>query len=655
MSVRKTIIRILNLVYVGAAAFAVFKLATDPFLDLKVSLKDPTELVSNILFTPPEEGQPVDPHQKSNLLDKLERADVGTTFENVSLDLNVNVPAKTIFDFQKADGFATNVMDSLNGFVDDLAPALTPGFIDLVDLHTYRLAVETLGDLVDQNIYENIAKFCTEDDEGVLNGQTKEQYAEAIARQRVTNLGTEIAQLTIDTMKLPESEKSSASKLETVKNKVKSSIVKVLKAMTTPTVIRGYAAFDDVTLDGLEATVNKDDLDKYFHGIATLGEMPTAGSKDPGWLDQGKVFVSDQEKIYDYEWNGNTYLTLTSVSATQQEYEKVVEKTTYWANANDAMQQLTNGIGDQLDSYFKIGDKYEFYSYVVPTLAGMIGPSAMKITGSNLLVKQYYQNEAWNFDGLKAAITINEKDYEVSRGFYKIIPSVATPAEMTGDSITVVIQYISATDEDLKSAPVTISGLSYTNSANPNTAVTETPIDYRGTFEEAVGVYLKSFVAAFGDSITGMIPVDMLTLGGLMGYVLLGVLAFFALPWAILVLVSLIRTLRPKKCWTKVWYVFLLGFLQLVLGVVITKGVTIAMGIPQVTELLGNVTGSIPYIGPMIPTAEILIKFSTYWPSLIYVAMIPFTIIYAIFAHGPKKEFKQWKRDRKAAKAEKTA
>ena len=37
-------------------------------------------------------------------------------------------------------------------------------------------------------------------------------------------------------------------------------------------------------------------------------------------------------------------------------------------------------------------------------------------------------------------------------------------------------------------------------------------------------------------------------------------------------------------------------------------------------------------------------------PSLIYAGMIVFTIIYVIIAHGAKKDLKQYKRDKRAAK-----
>lgn len=118
---------------------------------------------------------------------------------------------------------------------------------------------------------------------------------------------------------------------------------------------------------------------------------------------------------------------------------------------------------------------------------------------------------------------------------------------------------------------------------------------------------------------------------------------FLMLPWAILAVVALIRTIRPKKCWTKTWYVFVFAFEQLLLGIVIT--IATAKFLPQIANIipLGD-------LKEVLNSLSITVKTSSFIPSIIYLAMIPLTIAYMILAHKVKKQYKEEKKERKAAK-----
>ena len=47
---------------------------------------------------------------------------------------------------------------------------------------------------------------------------------------------------------------------------------------------------------------------------------------------------------------------------------------------------------------------------------------------------------------------------------------------------------------------------------------------------------------------------------------------------------------------------------------------------------------------------DINFQMSCFYASIVYIAMIPLTIVYMIFAHGVKKEFKIYKKSKKFAK-----
>lgn len=118
---------------------------------------------------------------------------------------------------------------------------------------------------------------------------------------------------------------------------------------------------------------------------------------------------------------------------------------------------------------------------------------------------------------------------------------------------------------------------------------------------------------------------------------------FLMLPWAILAVVSIIRIIRPKKCWVKTWYVFVFAFEQLLLGVVIT--IATAKFLPQIANIipLGD-------LKEVLNSLSLTVKTSSFIPSVLYLAMIPFTLIYMILAHKVKKQYKEEKREKKAAK-----
>ena len=157
---------------------------------------------------------------------------------------------------------------------------------------------------------------------------------------------------------------------------------------------------------------------------------------------------------------------------------------------------------------------------------------------------------------------------------------------------------------------------------------------------------LKEKVTKF---IKSLIPFDIdnidYSAGGVMPYILLGVILLGIFPWALFALVTVIRTIRKKKCWTKPWIVFALGFVQLILGVVIT--LVFKYGTPMIMKFAGS---AIPAeYEPLLGGLNVAFQTAAFVPSIIYLAMIPVTIVYMIFAHGVKKEFKQFKRDKKAA------
>lgn len=150
--------------------------------------------------------------------------------------------------------------------------------------------------------------------------------------------------------------------------------------------------------------------------------------------------------------------------------------------------------------------------------------------------------------------------------------------------------------------------------------------------------------------INTLLPIDIesmdLTFGGYAQYVLIAVVGLACVPWGLFALVTFIRTLRPKKCWTKPWIVFVFAFTELILGVGLTYGMK--FGLPLVKPLI---EGLLPAnLATVLSGLSVDIMFSAFIPSIIYLAFIPMTIIYAIFAHKVKVQYKEDKQAKRLAK-----
>lgn len=121
-----------------------------------------------------------------------------------------------------------------------------------------------------------------------------------------------------------------------------------------------------------------------------------------------------------------------------------------------------------------------------------------------------------------------------------------------------------------------------------------------------------------------------------------GLLVF---PWALFIIVTIIRTIRKSKCWTKPWVVFFFAFLQVIFGIALYLVTTKFIG--KILEVI-----SLPEDSPaaLLNNASLSVQTSSFIPSILYLVMIPLTIVYIILAHRVKKQHKIEKKERKAAK-----
>lgn len=112
----------------------------------------------------------------------------------------------------------------------------------------------------------------------------------------------------------------------------------------------------------------------------------------------------------------------------------------------------------------------------------------------------------------------------------------------------------------------------------------------------------------------------------------IGILAFAAI-WGILIIITLIRSFSSKKPWTVFgpWF-WIVGSLQVVLGLALT--IFCKFYLPGMSFIQSALAGSPIKSFAAVPRTSVLI------PSMIFLGMIVFAIVYTILAHPVKKEYR---------------
>lgn len=132
-----------------------------------------------------------------------------------------------------------------------------------------------------------------------------------------------------------------------------------------------------------------------------------------------------------------------------------------------------------------------------------------------------------------------------------------------------------------------------------------------------------------------------------------GILVLFAFPWVWFALKTLIRTLRKRKCWCKFLVIFIFAFIQLILGAVITLG--LRFGFTKILDVVAQRTtenAAVTNLVNLVRSCSIKIEFGCLMASYVYIGMAVTGIVYVIFAHRLKIDYKY---DKKHAKKEKKA
>ena len=144
--------------------------------------------------------------------------------------------------------------------------------------------------------------------------------------------------------------------------------------------------------------------------------------------------------------------------------------------------------------------------------------------------------------------------------------------------------------------------------------------------------------------IKGMIPSESYSTLAMVLKIVLIVLLVFVGIWGLLFIYTLLRTLlAKKKVWTMTGPIFwILGLLQIILGIGLTAAVSVLMNSGVLNSIIGNSAGSSggEEAASMMAGLKLSIMTSMFIPSIILLIMIPFMIVYAVMKHKYKRELK---------------
>ena len=145
----------------------------------------------------------------------------------------------------------------------------------------------------------------------------------------------------------------------------------------------------------------------------------------------------------------------------------------------------------------------------------------------------------------------------------------------------------------------------------------------------------KSISENIKDYLYGMIPQNITEKVGVVGekapFILLALIAIFALPWAWFALVTFVRTFRRDKCWTRPMIVLFWCLPQVILGFGLTYGLNYVFPyLAQRIDALKDYANSINFD----------VRTGCLIPSFVYLGVAAMTIVYWIIRMPMKKQYR---------------
>ena len=645
----KGIVRLLNLGYLAACAVSIWAVCTKPIVSTSVNLDMTPEKLGEVLeplfvnatgsksehraFTTREV------QTEKQITDYITAARIADAFRSddpekngLHLSVPITVQAKYAFDLKNKNVIKEIVIANIEKVLDNTCNTLSTPLTNFVFSITKEFAIDALETSINQQIKEAVGE-----DSPITTEEVEEIYNNVYEALSTNEGSIPLSDLTDVIINGKDGEGTSA--------------LSILNKFTRyywqecdpPLTAEAWAA------NPTEYFIHNDEADKYENTESFVPEVKyytyiyeacdPALTEEQYAADPTKYFVFDseankyvntetfiseasyfvrkenpytQEDLDRVDIEGqmedalksvpglvdNEYIEATDL--TQAQFLATLKSTKYYLSKDGLYTPASYGESYQ-ELYIKNGEEYEF---VGPFPADF--DSTLLSTTFYILVGEEYQ----------LASTYSEET--------KYYTSVATIKDIDSALVALINEYLLRKGEGGQSGEENKAHL----------RATRAEVLTNAKSKEELNAALKEFAYRY-------IPMDKITsindrAGTYVPIALLGIVILTAFPWALLALVTFIRTLRRDKVWTKPWVVFVLAFPQLIFGLIITYG--LKYGLPLVGRLVEIVQKVLDTgVSAEISTLCLI-------PSFVYLGLIVYTIVYACFAHDPKAQYKFEKR-----------
>ena len=628
---RRTIVKLLNLVYIAAAAFAVYSVCTKPILRTSVTLTatadDIGEKLEPLLNQAAEESRSYNLREeepkKKEISDYITAEAIADAFRkhgNLELPVEISIPASVAFDIKNKNLINELVLDNIYKTVDTALDKIIPPLQTFIFTITEEFAVDALKQAIDAQI----EKFLGEGNEIAIE-QVEEIYNNIF---EVLNQHEPVPIEDLTGIIVGTDEGTDASAL-TILN---SNPYRLCNPQPNE---------DDVNSD-LEKYFIRDEEGNYVNPTEYSPDATYYVSKVYTQEDIDRVDV--QQKMTDAldEVPGLVATEFEEATPTAEEFAATIQSHHYFVYTGS--KYVNAQTFDEETVYYN-------RKYILCE-----GSDLDKVEANP--VRYYFVDE----NGLYVKSPI----YDSSRTYYKtadvdgyeLAEHQPTAEEFANDLYS--IKYYTESDNIYTPAKSYNSATKYyvykTTVNDIDSALTVLINSYllgkgeeggesrsRSVTRSDIMAYSKSQAelrAAVKEFVLKVIPTEQIEqlnaqFGTYVPFAFLGIIALIAFPWGWFAFITIIRTMRRKKCWAKPRVVFILAFPELLFGFILTYGVR---------RLLPFLAGKIEIVNKISQYLSFDLETSCFVPSIIYLGMLAFTIIYAIFANPLKIEYRQEKR-----------
>ena len=613
---RKLIVRLFNLLYIAAAGVAIYALCTRPIFKGTVHAHFTKEKMGDIITTvfkiednsseESEEDRLVYRDSSPKISDYVNKEKIQNYFPNgYDLVIPVEIPVKSAFDFQNTKLLDDLIQNNLYKVVDNVVDSVTGPLHSLFRDIVQGFAVDTLAAEINKQIAE---KFPGADE------ATAEEVQAVF--DNVYSLLDGDEPVSVDDLAstiLHGKDDGNGGTTGGVLDIINSRGGKYVPYETQPTEEEVEA---DRTNEGDECkyyvqvisyihnTNEYKDTETYYE--KTSGDTFTAFDPQPG-AEEVNADKDAEEASWTYYVQNKSYVHNTEAYDSSVTY---YEKQPYTSEDIDE-----NKITDEM----------------VKSLEGVDG-----------LVSKV-PDEPWNPQPSQEEVEADIALEDQSARQYYILDGNGDPVLPTAYDSSATYWKIKKVVNDIDSAmDALISGFLGGNSGEGDsraiTRAEDAQLQSNAESEDSLKESIKAYLMK-------LIPTNVSESSGQIGekapYILLAVVVLFALPWGWFALVTLFRTIRKNKCWTRPGIVIWGALLQVILGVVLTYGTKFAWPyIASRVEVLKEYANSIDFD----------LRTGCLIPSFIWLGIAVSAIPYWIIRRPLKTRYKLIKRsDKKAA------